>query len=207
MNTAMMSNDEIVAKLTELSNIIFERTFECRIRQLYLYDLSYIERVGMPSSGMAWLDQEMDNQYVEKDFTINEMTDLIKDGKPFHLLMPQKYSGIVYKHITEYVELWVAINDRLPNIQLPDQEDFEALDATAKQIYELYRCYEEPVELTGLIGRLRAKRSRLFGKRNEDSDVPPPLVEGDEIRLKQHESLLDAFGYKLQVRKAPKLCD
>ncbi|QZA71091.1 hypothetical protein AH06_322 [Erwinia phage AH06] len=203
MSQVIHHTDFLKSELKRLQTVIFECRYECRIRQRDLYDVDYIQNVGVLSSGIAWLDAEMDNQLVDKYMTINQMTDCIKNGYNFYVLYPETYAGIIYKAITDYIRYYGELSDRFPNLQLPDQDDFEVLDGLATKIYELYRCYEKPEELSGVVGRLR-KRRRSFDMQDPLPQVEVTRDEDGNVIAKEHNPLLDMFADRMTVKRIPK---
>lgn len=203
LNVESLPTDVIISKLEEHQIAIFETRFEARMKQIDIIDIDYINNVGMMTSGIGWLDNEMDEQLSDVYLTVNQMVEYIQEGKSFHLVNPYVNAEKVYKLICNYVNLYAEASGRVPNLPLPPQEDFEALDFAAARIYELYRCYEKPVELKGLIGRFRTARARRFTDEAINKEVTTD-EQGNPI-IKQHNPLIEAFDYRLTIKKAPEL--
>ncbi|AHI60456.1 hypothetical protein RAY_306 [Erwinia phage vB_EamM_RAY] len=203
MTQVIHSTEFLKSELERLQVVLFECRYECRIRQRDLYDVDYLQNVGLPSSGIAWLDQEMDNQLVDMFLTINKMTECVKNGYNFYINYPETYAGIIYKAITDYIRYYGELSDRFPNLPLPDQDDFEILDQTASKIYTVYRCYEKPEELSGIVGRLRRRR-RSFDLQNPVAEVELQRDEDGNVIAKEHNSMLDMFADRMTVKRIPK---
>jgi len=199
-----LSTEVLRSEIKRLNLVIFDSLYACRIRQCDYYDIDYIEKVGLYTTGLPWLDAELDNQWMDVGFSINTMTELVRDGYNFILVDPKTYSGIVYKSITDYMRYWAELSDRHPNTPLPSQEDFEALDKLAQLVYKQYRGYETPEESSGLAARLRAQRSRLFTINTPNKAPDKPLDELGTAINKEHESMMDMFAYRLVSKRAPK---
>lgn len=206
MNHLQTRRDFLVSELKRLKMVIFDGRYSCRMSQRDQYDVTYLEERGIPVTGIDWIDQLADEQQNTLLLTIERMTELCANGISFWLNEPQTYSGIIYKACTDYILYYAELSDLYPNLQLPDQEDFEALDKLATSMYRLYRCYESPIDTGGFMGRLRGRRIRAFdavaaGAVNKDRYI---MRNPDEVQPKEHTSQLSsAFGYRYRARKEP----
>lgn len=200
----------IISEVKRLQTVIFECRYACRITQRDQYDVEYLETRGIPVTGIDWIDALADEQQNHVMLTIERMTELSAQGINFWLDNPAQYSGIIYKAITDYILHYAELSDVYPNLQLPDQEDFEALDDFAKNLYKVYRCYEKEVETGGFMTRLRGRRARSFDmhKAGMTNLNKPILDEEGAVPQKEHQSQLStAFGYRYRPRKEPNSVD
>jgi len=198
--------DFIVEEVKRLQTVIFECRYQCRMTQRDQYDVQYLENRGLPVTGIDWIDQLADEQQNTVLLTIERMTELCAQGINFWLENPGTYAGIIYKACTDYIVYYGELSDMYPNLQLPDQEDFEALDELAKSMYRLYRCYESEVETGGFLSRLRGRRMRSFDmvKAGMSTKDQPMLNEDGSVPQREHQSQLStAFGYRYRPRKEP----
>lgn len=195
--------DFLKSEIKRLQTVIFEGSYECRIKQRDLYDVDYLQKVGLPSSGIGWLDQELDNQLVDVHMSINRMTECVKNGYNFYIQYPDTYAGIIYKAIVDYIRYYGELSDRFPNLPLPDQEDFELLDALATKIYTVYRNFEKAEDTAGMVGRIRRLRRRTFGNAPEQIEIDKEIDEAGNVINKEHTSLMDLFADRMAVKKIP----
>lgn len=204
MSQPVVHNTEYLkSEIKRLQTVIFECTYECRIKQRDLYNIEYLQKVGLPTSGIGWLDQELDNQMVDVHLTINRMTECVKEGHNFYINYPDTYVGIIYKAIVDYIRYYGELSDRFPNLSLPDQEDFEVLDLLASKLYTIYRNFEKPEDTAGMVGRLRRLRSRTFSNAPEQLDLEKEVDEAGNVINKEHSSLMDLFADRMAIRKIP----
>lgn len=204
--TTQTRREFIISEIKRLQTVIFTCRYSCRMTQRDQYDVRYLEERGIPVTGIDWIDQLADEQQNTVLLTIERMTDLCQQGINFWLDDPKSYAGIIYKACTDYILYYAELSDIHPNLPLPDQEDFEALDELATVMYRLYRCYEGEIETAGFMGRLRARRIRAFDavasgavRRHE-----PVLKDEESVPQKEHQSqLASAFGYRYRARKEP----
>jgi hypothetical protein len=203
----MSRHDFIIAEVQRLQTVIFTCRYSCRMTQRDQFDVQYLENRGIPVTGIDWIDQLADEQQNTVLLTIERMTELCEQGINFWLDDPKSYAGIIYKACTDYILYYAELSDMYPNLQIPDQEDFEALDNLATVMYRLYRCYENPIDTAGFMGRLRARRMRAFDAVSAgavNKDKPRLANENGEVPQKEHQSQLKAaFGYRYRSRKEP----
>lgn len=198
--------DFIVSELKRLQTVIFECRYSCRMTQRDQYDVKYLENRGIPVTGIDWVDALADEQQNNVLLTIERMTELCAQGINFWLENPQSYAKVIYTSITDYINYYGELSDIYPNLPLPDQEDFEALDELAKNIFRLHRCYESEVETSGFMARLRGRRNRAFNMEAMGMTTrnQPLLNEDGEVPQREHVSQLkNVFGYRYRVRKEP----
>lgn len=204
--TGQTRREHIIAEVNRLKIVIFECRYSCRMTQRDQYDVKYLENRGIPVTGIDWLDQLADEQQNTVLLTIERMTELCEQGINFWLDNPQTYATIIYKAITDYILYYGELSDMYPNLPLPDQEDFEALDNLAKNIYRLHRCYESEIETGTFMSRLRKRRLRSFDihKAGMTTMNQPLLNEDGSVPQKEHQSqLATTFGYRYRPRKEP----
>lgn len=196
----------LITEINRLKSVIFDCRYQCRMTQRDQYDVKYLENRGIPVTGIDWLDQLADEQQNTVLLTIERMTELCSQGINFWLDNPQTYAGIIYKAITDYILYYGELSDMFPNLPLPDQEDFEALDELAKNIYVLHRCYESEIDTGSFMGRLRKRRLRAFDMHKAGMSTlnQPLLSEDGSVPQKEHQSQLSAvFGHRYRPRKEP----
>lgn len=204
--TGQTRREFLISEIKRLQTVIFTCRYSCRMTQRDQYDVQYLEDRGIPVTGIDWIDQLAEEQQNTVLLTIDRMTELCAQGINFWLDNPNPYAGIIYKACTDYIIYYAELSDIHPNLPLPDQEDFEALDKLATVMYRLYRCYESEIETGGFMGRLRARRIRAFdavaaGAVNKHK---PILNEDGVVQQKEHQSQLStAFGYRYRARKEP----
>lgn len=193
--------DQVKTELKRLQIVIFESRYQCQMMQRDIYDLEYINTLGMPVSDIPWVNDVMDTQWSYCLLTINQMVEYINNGVNFKLDEPKTYAGIIYKALVDYMRCYAEISERYPNFPLPDADDFVKMDTAAAKIYEVYRCFEPTEDTAGVLGRLRARRSRVIGVK-PNTPVQVRDQEGNAV-VKQHVSQLDSFGYRIRKRKEP----
>lgn len=194
-------HDHLKSEVKRLQTVIFECRYQCRIKQRDQYDMDTLINRGIPVTGIDWMDDLADQQDVSRLLTIDQMVEYCDRGVNFWLDDPKAYAGVIYTAITDYIQYYAELADAYPNLPIPDQEDFEKLDGLATNIYRLYRCYEQPREMSGLLGRI-AMRRRSFAP--QVNLAPKPLMNDDgSIEQKEHKSLLPVLGYRFTPRKEP----
>ena len=194
----------VIAEVKRLQTVIFECRYNCRIMQRDQYDVEMLEKRGMPVTGIEWLDNLNDESHVYRLLTINQMTEYATKGVNFWLDDPATYAGVIYKAVSDYILYYAELSDIYPNLPIPDQEDFEALDTLAPNIYRLYRCYESEIDVSTFMGRLRSRRRGFdAAQAHADRINKPRLEDKDIVPQKEHTSRLGLFGHRYQVRKEP----
>lgn len=196
--------DFLKSEVKRLQTVIFDCRYQCRIMQRDQYDVATLQSRGIPVSGIDWVDQFADEGPVHRLLTINDMTDLAVNRINFWLDDPKTYSVVIYKAITDYVTLYTELADAYPNLPIPDQEDFEALDELACSIFKLYRCYDKEIELKGLIGRLRNRRR--FSVDLHAMGMAQPMIrqlDNEPPPQREHSTLLPLLGHRYNPRKEP----
>lgn len=196
----------LITEVKRLQNVIFKTRYACTVMQRDRFTLDYIDDVGIPVSGIGWLDEVMDSQQSRVLLTINDMTDFVTRHVNFTILEPQTYAEIIYHAITQYLQYYAELAEIFPNLTIPPQEDIEALDSTATCVYTVYRCFEPDPAMSGIAGRFRQRRSRIFAttalvsaakaqaqQTGQDGDFAAPA----------HRSQLSLFGHRITQKKAP----
>lgn len=204
MGVQMSRRDHVVAEVKRLAIVIFECRYSCRIMQRDQYDIETLENRGIPVTGIEWLDNINDESHVSRLLTIEKMCEYATKGVNFWLDDPSSYSGIIYKACVDYITYYAELSDMYPNLQIPDQEDFEALDLLARNMYKLYRCYETELDTATFMGRLRARRRGFDINHSTVSRYGKPLTDEEGVvPQKEHKSNLTLFGHRYQPRKEP----
>lgn len=205
MSTNIIKNrlDFLKSELKRLNIVIFDSTYQCQMMQRDIYDLEYINTLGMPVSTIHAVNEIMDSQWSYRLLTINEMVEYISQGVSFKLEEPKTYAKIVYDSLTNYIKYYAELSERYPNLTIPDADDFIKMDEAAAKVYEVYRCFEPAGDMGSVMGRLRARRRRFSNVNDITKEEVPKMDREGNIIVKQHESALDSFSYRISRRKEP----
>lgn len=205
MSTNKIKNrlDFLTAELKRLQIVIFDSTYQCQMMQRDIYDLDYINTLGMPVSSIHTVNEIMDSQWSYRLLTINEMVEYIAQGVSFKLEEPGTYAKVVYDSLTNYIKYYAEVSERYPNLQIPDADDFIKMDDAAAKVYEVYRCFEPAGDLGSIMGRIRARRSRFSNVRDLSKEPAQMLDKEGNVIVKQHETALSSFSYRISRRKEP----
>jgi len=201
--SGMNRTQYVLSEVKRLQSVIFDCRYQCRVKQRDQYDIDYITNRGIPVTGIEWLDVINDDMDVSRLLTINQMTEFAGKGINFWLEDPKTYATVIYKALTDYIQYYAELSDLYPNLPIPDQEDFEAMDALAKNIFRLHRCYDHELPMTGFLGRLQARRRNF--KLSDFGMTKPDIVLGEDgsVQQREHKSNLELLGYRFQHRKEP----
>lgn len=205
MSTNHIGNrlDFLNKELKRLNTVIFESTYQCQMMQRDIYDMDYINTLGMPVSSIQQVNEIMDTQWSYCLLTMNDMVEYIAKGVSFKLDDPKVYAKVVYDSLVDYIKYYAEVSERYPNLPIPDAEDFIKMDDAAAKIYEVYRCFEPTHDMGTIMGRLRS-RSRRFSNVTDVTKPEVPMVDKEgNVVVKQHDTALSAFSYRISRRKEP----
>lgn len=195
--------DFLTKELKRLNTVIFDSTYSCQMMQRDIYDIDYINTLGMPVSSIHAVNEIMDSQWSYCLLTINDMVEYVAKGVSFKIDDPKVYAKVVYDTLVNYIKYYAEMSERYPNLTIPDADDFIKMDDAAAKVYEVYRCFEPTHDMGSVMGRIRARRSKFSNMRDVTKPEPVMTDKEGKVIVKQHESSLNNFSYRITRRKEP----
>lgn len=149
---------------------IFHYYYKCWLPQHHLYDRSFMETFGLPTSGNREVDRELANSETLCQLTMAEMAEHLSNGANLTLETP-KDSVVIYRTLREHLMDWKGnAEDPIKRSEVP-VDDLRKLDDLAGQVYQVARGYMEQDDNGSLLHRsLNALGSRRAMTRHSPTE-------------------------------------
>lgn len=150
---------------------LFHPRFLCKAPLLATMSVEDIRRFGMPTTGDALIDQEMNKEWPTRMLSVAEMEDIFNRGYSIRLL---KYSDSkkVYEYIRDHLIAWRYFFENAGNNRVPQEtiDELIRLDKFAAVVYGPAKSLFSKETATSLFGLYRQKR-RLGGMMSKNTFV------------------------------------
>lgn len=122
-------------KVVDTREGIFKRVFYCRIPYKASRSIEHIRMFGMSYTGDKEIDKDLHNQTVERYMTINDMTDVYKEGYEIGIMEP-KDTKIIYELIMDHLRAWEEDIKYEFTADFAPLDDLVLLDKLAAEVYK-----------------------------------------------------------------------